>query len=227
VTGVTQKRGVVTGVDTDHGHIEAEVVVNCAGMLGYKTRWSTIAWALSFGMLHLYFGRWLGEVPRMVQPVQAFQCIAVLTIAPSGRSLSIDRALEVRRARAEGRAPRPEKIPHWVLDLIAISIATIYFWAALDKADSAWLHGQRMEMYYIKWYGSSDSLVYTPWAYYACLVLAWATTILEFVLAFGLVFRRTRPWVFIGGYLLHIGPSGAMLIGIVLAVRAKAQLAER
>ncbi|PRQ06724.1 4-methylaminobutanoate oxidase [Enhygromyxa salina] len=32
VTGVTQKRGVVTGVDTDHGHIEAEVVVNCAGM---------------------------------------------------------------------------------------------------------------------------------------------------------------------------------------------------
>ncbi|WP_052546150.1 GcvT family protein [Enhygromyxa salina] len=32
VTGVTQTRGVVTGVDTDHGHIEAEVVVNCAGM---------------------------------------------------------------------------------------------------------------------------------------------------------------------------------------------------
>ncbi|NVB38154.1 FAD-dependent oxidoreductase [Pseudenhygromyxa sp. WMMC2535] len=32
VTGVTQKRGVVTGVDTEHGHIEAEVVVNCAGM---------------------------------------------------------------------------------------------------------------------------------------------------------------------------------------------------
>lgn len=32
VTGVTQKRGVVTGVDTAQGHIEAEVVVNCAGM---------------------------------------------------------------------------------------------------------------------------------------------------------------------------------------------------
>jgi len=32
VTGVTQKRGVVTGVQTTHGDIEAEFVVNCAGM---------------------------------------------------------------------------------------------------------------------------------------------------------------------------------------------------
>lgn len=32
VTGFTQKRGVVTGVRTAHGDIEAEYVVNCAGM---------------------------------------------------------------------------------------------------------------------------------------------------------------------------------------------------
>ena len=32
VTGVTQARGAVTGVDTNYGHIEAEIVVNCAGM---------------------------------------------------------------------------------------------------------------------------------------------------------------------------------------------------
>ncbi len=38
VTGVTQKRGLVTGVTTDHGDIEAEYVVNCAGM-----------WARQFG----------------------------------------------------------------------------------------------------------------------------------------------------------------------------------
>jgi glycine cleavage system aminomethyltransferase T/glycine/D-amino acid oxidase-like deaminating enzyme len=31
-TGVTKKGGTVTGVDTTHGHIEAEYVVNCAGM---------------------------------------------------------------------------------------------------------------------------------------------------------------------------------------------------
>lgn len=174
-------------------------------MVGYKTRWSTLAWALSFGILHLYFGRFLGEVTRMAQPVQAFQCIMVLTIAPSGRSLSIDRALEVRRARAQGREPEPERVPHLALDLIMLSIASIYFWAALDKTDAAWLRGERMEMYYIKWYGGSDSLVYTPWMHTVCKLMAWATTGLEFALAFGLVFRRTRPWVVIGGYLLHIG----------------------
>lgn len=32
VTGVTQKRGAVTGVQTSHGDITAEYVVNCAGM---------------------------------------------------------------------------------------------------------------------------------------------------------------------------------------------------
>ncbi len=32
VTGVTTRRRAVTGVDTSYGHVEAEVVVNCAGM---------------------------------------------------------------------------------------------------------------------------------------------------------------------------------------------------
>ena len=40
VTGVTKKNGRVTGVTTDHGPIEAEYVVNCAGM-----------WARQFGEL--------------------------------------------------------------------------------------------------------------------------------------------------------------------------------
>jgi hypothetical protein len=148
----------------------------------------------------------------MALPAQVFQCIVVLSIACSGRSLSIDRALEVRRARAQGREPPPEQVPHLALDLIALALASIYFWAAFDKTDGAWLRGERMEMYYIKWYGSSDSLVYTPWLHAIAVVTAWATTALEFALAFGLLFRRTRPWVFLGGYMLHIG------IGLTLAV---------
>ncbi len=34
VTGVTQKDGKVTGVDTDQGHVSCEYAVNCAGMWG-------------------------------------------------------------------------------------------------------------------------------------------------------------------------------------------------
>ncbi|MBL90519.1 MAG: oxidoreductase [Myxococcales bacterium] len=40
VTGVTQKNGAVTGVTTNHGDIQTEVVVNCAGM-----------WARQFGQM--------------------------------------------------------------------------------------------------------------------------------------------------------------------------------
>lgn len=188
-------------------------VANFFVMFGYKTRWTVIVWWASFAILHLYFGRYLYEVVRMKQPVQAFQCITVLTISGGcGRSLSIDRALEVRRARAEGREPAPERVAAWTYDLIALVIASIYFWAALDKTDAAWFRGERMEHYYMSWYGGSDSLVYTPWVHWGAVFFAWATTILEFALAFGLVFRKSRPWVVIGGFMLHIG------IALTLAV---------
>ena len=57
VTGVTKKRGVVTGVRTDHGDIEAEFVVNCAGM-----------WA-----------RQLGELAGVNIPLQAAEHYYLIT----------------------------------------------------------------------------------------------------------------------------------------------------
>jgi glycine cleavage system aminomethyltransferase T/glycine/D-amino acid oxidase-like deaminating enzyme len=57
VTGVTQKRGAVTGVVTDHGTIEAEYVVNCAGM-----------WA-----------RQLGELAGVAIPLQAAEHYYLIT----------------------------------------------------------------------------------------------------------------------------------------------------
>jgi 4-methylaminobutanoate oxidase (formaldehyde-forming) len=57
VTGVTTHAGVVTGVDTDHGHLDAEYVVNCAGM-----------WA-----------RQLGEVSGVSIPLQAAEHYYMIT----------------------------------------------------------------------------------------------------------------------------------------------------
>jgi hypothetical protein len=173
-------------------------------LVGFKTRVATLIWWVSFGIIHLYFGRHL-DVLDMQQPVLVFQIMTVVALAPSGRSLSIDRALEVRRARREGRAPAPERIPYWVYDILAIEIASIYFWAGQDKTDAAWLRGERMEHYYMYFYGGSDSLVRYPWIHTICMVMAWATTALELSLAFGLVLRRTRVYVVFGGFLLHIG----------------------
>jgi heterotetrameric sarcosine oxidase gamma subunit len=57
VTGVTRQRGVVTGVVTDQGTIEAEYVVNCAGM-----------WA-----------RQLGELAGVAIPLQAAEHYYLIT----------------------------------------------------------------------------------------------------------------------------------------------------
>jgi hypothetical protein len=173
-------------------------------LVGYKTRVASVLLMLSFGTLHIYYGQWLG-IAQFRHPIQEFQVITVLALAPCGRSLSLDRALEVRKARREGRAPVPEQMPYWVLDVLAVEVAAIYLWAGFDKTDPAWFRGERMEHYYMYWYGGSDSLVYTPWIHDINVVMAWATTILEFTLAIGLLFRRTRHYVVWGGFALHLG----------------------
>jgi glycine cleavage system aminomethyltransferase T/glycine/D-amino acid oxidase-like deaminating enzyme len=66
VTGVTQRRGAVTGVTTSHGDIEAEYVVNCAGM-----------WA-----------RQLGALAGVHVPLQAAEHYYLITEAMPG--LSVD-----------------------------------------------------------------------------------------------------------------------------------------
>jgi hypothetical protein len=179
-------------------------ITNFFVLVGYKTRVFTVIWWISFGIIHLYFGRVL-DVLDMQQPVLVFQIMTIVTFAPSGRSLSIDRALVVRKARREGRVPPPELIPHFVYDLFAVLITAIYFWAGQDKTDAAWFRGERMEHYYMFFYGGSDSLVYRPWIHTICVIMAWATTVIELGLAFGLLFRRTRVYVVFFGFLLHIG----------------------
>lgn len=64
VTGVTSRAGTVTGVDTDQGHIEAEYVVNCAGI-----------WA-----------RQLGEATGVNIPLQAAEHYYLITESITGLS---------------------------------------------------------------------------------------------------------------------------------------------
>lgn len=196
-------------------------------IVGYKTRWFAGFAAAAFAVLHLYFGEYEGNM-GLAKPVLPFQMMVLLALTPSGRSLSIDRAIEVRRARREGRDPPPERMPWWQLELFLISIASLYFWAAENKTDKAWLNGERMERYWIEWFGGSDSLVYSPIVHPISVFLAWSTTMLEFVLAFGLLTRRFRHWVMWGGVLLHVGilytlsvPYFSMLMFTMLIAAAR------
>jgi hypothetical protein len=175
------------------------------GLVGYRTRWAFGLMTLGFAVLHLYYGFHLRDY-SLGKPTQVFQIIGLLWLTPSGRSLSIDRYLAVVRAAKAGEDPPPERMPWWQLELFLLEICSIYFWAAQNKLDPAWFRGERMERYYVEWYGSSDSFVYSPTpVHWGAMANAWMTTILEVILAFGLLIRRIRPWVWIGGVALHVG----------------------
>ena len=112
VTGILQKRGVVTGVRTAYGDIEAEYVVNCAGM-----------WARQLGALsgvnipnqsaeHYYLIT--EKIPGLSASFPVLEDPGVVRLLPRGgrrphgRSLRADlRAVEGRRrARAISRSAR-------------------------------------------------------------------------------------------------------------------------
>lgn len=192
----------------DHALSHALVVVFLLStwfvLVGYKTRVATAIMALTALVLHMYYGVALDKYV-LSKEVQKVQVMVLMALTPCGRSLSVDRAIEVRRARAEQRPPAPETMPWWQLELFILQISAVYLWAAENKSDPAWFRGERMERYWVEWFGGSDSLAFKPLVHPIAVLLAWATTILEYVLAFGLLSRRWRPYLLWGGVLLHLG----------------------
>lgn len=177
-------------------------------LFGFKTRLTTATLALSFAIVHLYYGVELGD-ERFAEPVLAFQVCVVLALTPCGRSLSVDRALEVRAARRDGREPAAERMQWWRLELFVLQTASVYFWATYDSCGPAWLSGEWLEYYFVEFYGRSDTLVLAPWLHSVAVAAAWVLTFFGFALAFGLMIRRARP---------YLGAVAAILQFVVLLV---------
>ena len=96
-------------------------------------------------------------------------------------------------------------MPWWQVELFILQISAVYLWAAQNKSDPAWFRGERMERYWVEWFGGSDSLAFKPLIHPIAVFFAWSTTILEYTLAFGLLVRRWRPYLMWGGVMLHLG----------------------
>ncbi|PRP90655.1 hypothetical protein ENSA5_62730 [Enhygromyxa salina] len=174
-------------------------------VFGFKTRWATAIMALAFAGLHLYYGVALGNA-KLAAPVQEFQITVLLALTPCGRSLSVDRALAVRRAKRDGCGPPPERICWWQLELFIVQTATIYLWLGYEGCDPRWLSGELLERQILQWYGS-DMFVVHPGFHRFAVVAAWTATIVEFGLVVGLLVRRLRPyamWVALAFLFVHM-----------------------
>lgn len=173
-------------------------------LVGYKTRISSIVLAATFSMAFWYWGRMEG-VRQLGGGNHPFYVLLGLACSPCGRSLSIDRMLAVRRARARGETPPSERMPWLYLELFVAGFCVMYFWAGMDKIDAGWLSGDRLERIFMRTWIGSDALGVAPWLHPLSVLSAWFTTFVEFSMVPLLAWRRTRPYAMWLALLFHFG----------------------
>jgi hypothetical protein len=121
---------------------------------------------------------------------------------PCGRSYSLDRWLAVRRAERAAKEPPAERGNVWGLRLVALQVCLVYFFAAYDKSNLAFLSGERME-HYLMWYYLGSHYPGWPGFHSLMMIASVFTVALEYALAFGLLVPRARRWLVPAGLALH------------------------
>jgi hypothetical protein len=172
-------------------------------LLGIATRINTLWTAFILLTMYYYFGFYLG-IESWTHHHTYLLAFAILlsSLTPSGKSYSVDRWLEIKKADRKGNNPPTEIANLWGMRLIAVQLSAIYFWTAFDKLTTGFYNGSRLEQISMWFYFGSDFP--SLFGFHEMAVLAAILTIaLEFSLAFGLLFEKTRKYLVFPGLLLH------------------------
>ena len=110
---------------------------------------------------------------------------------------------------------RKERVPAWTLWLLRFQIGVVYFYAGIAKMNGDWIKGDALELYLLNSnrglpiFGHSldSNEVFV-------LALAWAALLLDFLLVFLLLYRRTRLVAYIAAMAFHLVNSRVFHIGI-------------
>jgi hypothetical protein len=168
--------------------------------LGVYSRLSSLLSGLCVWLFVAVPGWAFGQLQWMHHYVE-IQIFTALLLAsgPCGASFSVDAA----RARARGE-PVDERGPLTTQRLIALMLATMYFWAAIDKLRAPFLNGEELGRLVLYYYTDSD---WPAWPAFQPLMAVFGvgTVLLELALAFGLWFARTRVPLVLAGVALHVG----------------------
>src|SRR5262249_54432679 len=119
--------------------------------------------------------------------------VSLLAMSPCGRSFSWDRYRAVAQAQDLRDVP-PEYGELWPQRLIALQLAALYFWAAVDKTNWPFLSGGRLQMAFI-W--SYTGRVLEPLISLGAILpmLAIIVVVVEYALAFAIFVRRWQAFV--------------------------------
>ncbi|RWA66117.1 MAG: hypothetical protein EOQ28_28580 [Mesorhizobium sp.] len=169
--------------------------------VGYHSRIAAV-WTGSIGLeMYSYFGHQLGREPWTHHHTYLLAVAALLiALTPCGRSYSLDRYLAVTRAERAGLPPPAERGNLWGLRLIVVQLSVLYFFAAFDKTNHAFLSGARIEAIFLWYYAGSDYPAGLAWL---AAIVSSAVVALEYCLAFGLPFRAARRYLVLPGLAFH------------------------
>ncbi|MDD9937883.1 MAG: HTTM domain-containing protein [Myxococcales bacterium] len=175
----------------------------CLMLVGLFTRLSSAAVGILCMTIVYYLGFAVGHEPWTHHHTRLLAHAAMLAaFMPCGKSYSLDRWLEVRRAERAGRSPSPERGNIWALRLVALQLSVMYVFAVIDKLGEGFMSGARMQHYLLHYYTGSD-MPDSAWLEPACLAFAWTTIVLEAALAIGMLSSRGRRWLLLPGLFLH------------------------
>lgn len=174
-----------------------------AMLVGFYSRISTLLAAASTLVMYYYFGSKLGiggwdHHHTYLLAISTLFC----SLTPCGKSYSLDRYRKTKNSIKNNLSIQKETGNIFGLRLISLQLCAMYFWTAFDKTNMSWLSGEKMEMHFMWQYVGS---VYPTWVGFheLMLVLSWSTLLLEYSLAFGLFFKKTRKYLLIPGIIFH------------------------
>nr|NIP30359.1 HTTM domain-containing protein [Candidatus Dadabacteria bacterium]NIQ14689.1 HTTM domain-containing protein [Candidatus Dadabacteria bacterium] len=130
--------------------------------------------------------------------ISTFLC----SFTPCGKSYSLDRYLEIKKAIKHKFNIPAETGNLFGLRLLSLQLAAVYFWTAFDKSTITWITGQKMEVNFMFQYTGSSYPDF-PGFHLMMVILALAVLILEYALSVGLFFKITRKILIIPGIILH------------------------
>lgn len=156
--------------------------------VGLASRAAAVMTAMILGFMYFGIGWGGGYVPWTHHHIYLMVAVAVLLVfAPVGSSFSADRWLAARRGE-----PPPERARLTAMRLIALQVAAVYLWGAVDKTSLGWISGVRLERIFW-WHYEGRALFPLLTTQPVPAILSVAVLAAEYFLAPAILFRRTQP----------------------------------
>jgi len=171
-------------------------------LVGFKAQAACTGVAIMLMTMHFYMGKVHGYPGWSSHHIYILVVsVCLLALSPCGRSFSWDRYRALAQAR-DARDIPPEHGDLWPQRLIALQLAALYFWAAVDKTNWSFLSGQRLEEAFI-WSFTGRALEPLISLGAILAVLSIIVVVVEYFLAFAIFVRRWQAFVLPLGLALH------------------------